>query len=121
MPTPCGCARTSSGTRASRSSFPTTRLSACEWRHDCRVSEQIMKSRAATTFSWSPIPKGWSSVNYARQCPQRLYRYRKLTAGNLEDRIMFEVIEEKIFLAGAGRLNDPDEGCISWEFNGSDQ
>jgi hypothetical protein len=34
---------------------------------------------------------------------------------------MFEVIEEKIFLAGAGRLNDPDEGCISWEFNGSDQ
>ena len=53
--------------------------------------------------------------------PDVIYRYRQLRANSLETKARSEIIEETIFLAGMGELNDPDEGHIHWVFDGSQE
>lgn len=49
-------------------------------------------------------------IRYAGPLPASLYRYRSVSAGNIDRIIDFEIIGEAIFLAALGELNDPDEG-----------
>ena len=49
-------------------------------------------------------------IRYAGPLPASLYRYRSVSAGNIDRIIDFEIIGEAFFLAALGELNDPDEG-----------
>jgi hypothetical protein len=73
----------------------------------------------STDGAWLPIPENWSAEKYDGLLPKFLYRYRQLSPGNISYRVNFEVLEEAVFLAGAGALNDPDEGRIQWRIDGT--
>lgn len=68
---------------------------------------------------WLPLEGNWQAAKiYAAEIPPTLYRYRRLDMAAL-DRFDFEVVEEGIFLSGAGNLNDPDEGRLRLVMTGS--
>ncbi len=76
---------------------------------------------AGTAPSWTSIPTNWTTVQFAGALPDVIYRYRQIRADSLETKILSEIIEETVFLAGMGELNDPDEGRIRWVFDGSEE
>jgi hypothetical protein len=68
---------------------------------------------------WTPDdPAKKKYISYSGEFPKRLYRYRSVNHANLESRIKFEVLEEAVYLAGLGELNDPDEGRFAITFGG---
>lgn len=69
--------------------------------------------------TWSPIAENWGVEKYDGPLPKFLYRYRQLSPVSISHRVNFEVLGEAVFLAGAGTLNDPDEGRIQWRVNGT--
>ncbi len=71
------------------------------------------------TGVWRPIGENWTTLKFEGTLPPVLYRYRKVKIDELERLIEFEVVDEAVFLAGIGQLNDPDEGRIRWVLNGS--
>jgi len=76
---------------------------------------------AKTPPSWTPIPENWNSVRFDGTLPDVIYRYRQLRADTVEQIVSFEIVEEAVFLAGMGQLNDPDEGRIRWVLDGSEE
>ena len=70
------------------------------------------------TGVWKPIGKNWMTLKFDGTLPPFLYRYRKIEIDKLERLIEFEVVEEAVFLAGIGQLNDPDEGRVRWILDG---
>ncbi len=73
------------------------------------------------TGVWNPIGENWTSLKFEGTLPSILYRYRKVKIDELERLIEFEVINECVFLAGIGQLNDPDEGRIRWVLDESNE
>ena len=66
---------------------------------------------------WTPSdPAERKYISYTGSLPSRLYRYRTISRSNLDRLIEFEVLEEAIYLAGMGELNDPDEGRFKITF-----
>lgn len=60
---------------------------------------------------WKPNdPAERKYISYTGPLPSRLYRYRTVSRSNLDRLIEFEILDEAIYLAGMGELNDPDEG-----------
>jgi hypothetical protein len=56
-------------------------------------------------------------IRFEGALPDKLYRYRTVSADTIDDRLIdFEILEEGIYLAGLHELNDPDEGRfhLSW-------
>ena len=68
---------------------------------------------------WKPIGKNWTTLKFEGTLPPVLYRYRKIEIDKLERLIELEVVEETVFLAGIGQLNDPDDGHVRWILDGS--
>lgn len=69
---------------------------------------------------WTPIGTQPNKlIAYKGEFPTHLYRYRSLSSNTLDRLIDFEIIEESIFLAGLGDLNDPDEGRFTLNFQGT--
>lgn len=64
-------------------------------------------------------PNAKMLISYSGNFPEKLYRYRSVSAANLDRLINFEIIEEAIYLAGLKDLNDPDEGRFLIKFEGS--
>jgi hypothetical protein len=73
------------------------------------------------TGVWEPIGENWTTLKFEGTLPPVLYRYRKVKIDELERLIEFEVVDEAVFLAGIGQLNDPDEGRIRWVLDGSQE
>lgn len=72
----------------------------------------------STDGTWSPIPEDWSVEKFSGTFPKFLYRYRQLSPASVGHRVTSEILDEAVFLAGAGDLNDPDEGRIQWRIDG---
>lgn len=71
----------------------------------------------STDGTWSRIPEDWNVEKFDGALPKFLYRYRQLSPASV-NRVTSEILDEAVFLAGAGDLNDPDEGRIQWRIDG---
>jgi hypothetical protein len=71
------------------------------------------------TGEWVPLDGSWTPAKiHPGPLPERVFRYRALDLNAL-DRFDFEVLEERVFLAGAGGQNDKDEGRLRLVMHGS--